>query len=65
MGESENAVKTQIWCAVTSYVLIAIIKKTETRCLAVQLSTDTVRVDLRVNNAYMRLAARSLQNTYP
>jgi len=27
MGESENAVKTQIWCAVASYVLIAIIKK--------------------------------------
>jgi IS4 transposase len=27
MGETENAVKTQIWCAVASYVLIAIIKK--------------------------------------
>ena len=27
MGESENAVKTQIWCAAASYVLIAIIKK--------------------------------------
>ncbi len=27
MGESENAVKTQIWCAVASYVLIAILKK--------------------------------------
>ena len=27
VGESENAVKTQIWCAVASYVLIAIIKK--------------------------------------
>jgi hypothetical protein len=27
MGETENAVKTQIWCAVASYVLVAIIKK--------------------------------------
>ena len=27
LGNSENAVKTQIWCAVTTYVLIAIVKK--------------------------------------
>jgi Transposase DDE domain/Domain of unknown function (DUF4372) len=27
LGTSENAVKTQIWCAIASYVLIAIIKK--------------------------------------
>ena len=27
LGASENAVKTQIWCAVSTYVLIAIIKK--------------------------------------
>jgi len=27
IGNSENAVKTQIWCAVATYVLIAIIKK--------------------------------------
>ena len=27
IGNSENAVKTQIWCAVASYVLIAIVKK--------------------------------------
>jgi len=27
IGTSENAVKTQIWCAVATYVLIAIIKK--------------------------------------
>ena len=27
MGTSENAVKTQIWCAVATYVLIAIVKK--------------------------------------
>jgi IS4 transposase len=26
-GNSENAVKTQIWCAVSTYVLIAIVKK--------------------------------------
>lgn len=28
LGTSENAVKTQIWCAIATYVLIAIIKKT-------------------------------------
>ena len=27
LGTSENAVKTQIWCAVSTYVLIAIIRK--------------------------------------
>jgi hypothetical protein len=27
VGNSENAVKTQIWCAVSTYVLIAIVKK--------------------------------------
>ena len=27
IGNSENAVKTQIWCAVSTYVLIAIIRK--------------------------------------
>lgn len=27
LGNTENAVKTQIWCAVSTYVLIAIIKK--------------------------------------
>lgn len=27
IGNSENAVKTQIWCAVAAYVLIAIVKK--------------------------------------
>ena len=27
LGHSENAVKTQVWCAVATYVLIAIVKK--------------------------------------
>ncbi|MDP2762542.1 MAG: IS4 family transposase [Sideroxyarcus sp.] len=27
IGNSENAVKTQIWCAISTYVLIAIVKK--------------------------------------
>ena len=27
LGTSENAVKMQIWCAVSTYVLIAIVKK--------------------------------------
>ena len=27
LGTSENAVKTQIWCAIATYVLIAIVKQ--------------------------------------
>ena len=27
LGASENAVKCQVWCAVATYVLIAIVKK--------------------------------------
>ena len=27
LGTSENAVKTQIWCAISVYVLVAIVKK--------------------------------------
>ena len=27
LGTSENAVKTQIWCAIATYVLIAIVRK--------------------------------------
>ncbi len=27
LGNSENVVKTQVWCAVATYVLIAIVKK--------------------------------------
>jgi len=27
LGNSENAAKTQIWCAIATYVLIAIVKK--------------------------------------
>ena len=27
LGNSENAVKTQVWCAVATYLLIAIVKK--------------------------------------
>jgi IS4 transposase len=43
LATSENAVKTQIWCAVSTYVLIAIVKK-ELRLDAslVHLSTDFV-----------------------
>ena len=46
LGTSENAVKTQIWCAVATYVLIAITKKRASRrCLALHLFTDIVGVN--------------------
>jgi hypothetical protein len=31
-GTSENAVKTQIWIAVSGYVLVAIVRKQQTHC---------------------------------
>jgi IS4 transposase len=43
LGTSENAVKTQIWCAIATYVLIAIVKKElATEILALHLSADFV-----------------------
>jgi len=43
LATSENAVKTQIWCAVSTYVLIAIIKKElHLNASLVHLSTDFV-----------------------
>ena len=63
LGNSENAVKTQVWCAVATYVLIAIVKKrASTRCLALHMSTDLVGVGLRENRGFMRLAARCLSD---
>jgi IS4 transposase len=45
LGTSENAVKTQIWCAVCTYVLIAIVKKRAAFArFALHLSTDIVGV---------------------
>ena len=47
LGNSENAVRTQIGCAIATYVLIAIVKKTASpRCLALHLSTDFVGLGL-------------------
>jgi len=46
LGTSENAVKTQIWCAVSTYVLIAIIKK-ELKLEASLYNDITDSVDLR------------------
>ena len=49
-GTSENAVKSQIWIAVSVYVLIAIIKKAvQSRCLAAYTSTDPVSNRFREN----------------
>ena len=59
LGNSENAVKTQVWCAVATYVLIAIVKKElQLDASLYTLSTDLVGVGLRENRGFMRLAAR-------
>ncbi len=59
LGTSENAVKTQVWCAVATYVLIAIVKKE----LQVDASFYTcLRIlsglGLRENPDFMRLAGQ-------
>ena len=61
LGTSENAVKAQIWCAISTYVLIAIGKKgVATEILPLHLSTDFVGLGFRENSGFMPLAGRSL-----
>ena len=60
LGTSENAVKTQIWCAISTYVLIAIVKKElQLDVLLYTCSTALVGLGFRKNRAVMRLAGRS------
>src|SRR5436305_5653973 len=54
-GTSENAVKTQIWIAVSVYVLVAIVRKRlELEVSLYQNSTDSERHALRENTHFMR-----------
>jgi hypothetical protein len=59
-------VRSQIWCAIATYVLIAIVKKElkldASLYTCLHLSTDSVGVDLRENRDFMRPSAISPQN---
>lgn len=57
LGTSENAVKTQIWCAVSTYVLIAIIKKE----LNLEASLYTILQILSISVFDKNLISRALQ----
>jgi hypothetical protein len=57
LGTSENAVKTQIWCAVSTYVLIAIIKKE----LKLEASLYTILQILSISVFDKNLMSRALQ----
>ncbi len=57
LGTSENAVKTQIWCAVSTYVLIAIIK----RELKLEASLYTILQILSISVFDKTLISRALQ----
>ena len=57
LGTSENAVKTQIWCAVSTYVLIAIVKK----ALHLDASRYTLLQILSVSVFEKTLLSRALQ----
>ena len=57
MGTSENAVKSQIWCAIATYVLIAIIKKQ----LNLEASLYTFLQILSVSIFEKTLIAQALQ----
>ena len=57
LGTSENAVKTQIWCAVSTYVLIAIIKKE----LKLEASLYTILQILSISVFDKTIISRALQ----
>ena len=57
LGTSENAVKTQIWCAVSTYVLIAIVKKE----LKLEASLYTILQILSISVFERTLISRALQ----
>jgi hypothetical protein len=57
LGTSENAVKTQIWCAVSTYVLIAIIKKE----LKLEASLYTILQILSISIFEKNLMSQALQ----
>ena len=57
LGTSENAVKTQIWCAVSTYVLIAIVKKE----LKLEASLYTILQILSISVFDRTLISRALQ----
>ena len=49
LGNSENAVKTQVWCAVATYVLIAIVKKQMHLDASLYTLLQIISVTLRKN----------------
>ena len=57
LGTSENAVKTQLWCAVSTYVLIAIIKKE----LKLEASLYTILQILSISVFDKTIISRALQ----
>jgi len=63
LGTSENAVKTQIWCAVSTYVLIAIVRKelqleTSLHTL-LQILSVSVFEKIPINKAFLNTADRT------
>jgi IS4 transposase len=61
LGTSENAVKTQIWCAVSTYVLIAIVKKE----LQLDASLYTLLQILSVSVFEKSQLSRALRPSFP
>ena len=58
-GTSENAVKVQIWTAVSVYVLVAIVQKTaQPQGLALHIATDFLGDPIRENPFKQRLSRR-------
>lgn len=69
IGNSENAVKTQIWCAVATYVLIAIVKK-ELQIDAslyslLQILSVSVFEKIQITQAFAGSALLSEQTGFP
>ena len=66
-GESENAVKTQIWIAVSVYVLVAIIRKrlglTASLYEILQILSLTMFERMPINNMLSRMPTTKLDIT--
>jgi IS4 transposase len=61
-GTSENAVKTQIWIAVSVYVLVAIVRKRlkleASLCQSLQVLSLTLFEKIPILRAFQRIAAQ-------
>jgi hypothetical protein len=63
-GTSENAVKTQLWIAISVYLLVAIVKKTpRSSRLTLHVATDSLSYYVRENAHFTGTSAERLHKS--